>query len=466
MLNQPFYDFEKGKLSILLTSHCNLSCKMCGIIRDANQGMLTRDEAFEIAKFGIGNRFRTIEISGGEPFLVKYIYDLLNYLCMSCDDNTTVFITTNGTLLKRDHINRLAKLRNLHCQISFDGMASYHNKIRGWEHAFERADWAIREMDRRGISVSIASVIQNCNFESIFDLYRYFADVNYKWHAFPLYEPHSTNIDEVRISPDDADRLEYILNEIKNAAEKEKKPVGLSKDIIEYFVGRVKGRDASYIHPGLACTVPRRGIIVNHMGQIFPCFHYDWFKYNVDRSIQKRSISDIVFSKEYRDSIHHAVSGSGCNGCSTTCYGWDPDFSRKIAEPSLTDKILLEIQQSSNYVNNGITFEQQGDFDKALEEYRKSLQNSYNPISSLYHLASLLKRTGQENEALTYFEQMDKYQYNSLYSYYYAQRHFHRGEIYYERGEIHKANEDFMKCIELLPGHKKAKEYLTRITQG
>jgi tetratricopeptide (TPR) repeat protein len=321
-------------------------------------------------------------------------------------------------------------------------------------------------MDKRGIAVSIHSVVQNCNFESMFDLYRYFSDINYKYHSFPLYEPHSTNIDEVCISPDDTDRVEYILNEIKNAAEKEKKPAGPSDDLIKHFVGRIRGCDDTYIHPGLACTVPRRGVIVNHIGQVFPCFHYDWFKYNVDRSIQKRSISDIVFSKGYCDSIHHAVSGSGCNGCSTTCYGWDQDFSRKITEPNLADKILLKIQQSSNQVNNGITLEQQGDFGKALEEYRKSLQDPYNPIRSLYHLASLLKRTGSKDEALKYFEQMNNYEYNPLYSYYYAQRNFHRGEIYYERGEFDKAREDFMKCIELLPGHKKAKEYLTRIMQG
>ena len=463
MTSQPFYDFEKGKLSILLTSHCNLSCNMCGIIKEKEQGMLSRDEAFEIAKFGIENKFKFIEISGGEPFLVKYIYDLLTYLCMNCTDNTTVFITTNGALLKKEHINRLAELRNLHCQISFDGMTSYHNKIRGLEHAFEKADWTIREMDRMGIAVSIHSVVQNRNYESMFDLYRYFSNVNYKYHSFALYEPDSANIKELRISPDNAGRVEYILKEIKNAAEREKKPAGLSDYLIVYYVDRIGGRDDSYIHPGLACTVPRRGVIVNHRGQVVPCFHYDWFKYNAERSIRKRNISDIVSGKEYCDSIQHAVTVYGCHGCSTLCYAWDPDFERKIFEPNLTDKMLLDTQQSICQIDRGIIFEQRGDFKNALVEYRKSLQKGYEPIRPLYYLASLLKRTGSKDEALKCFEQMNNYEYNPLYSYYYAHRHFHRGEIYCEKGEFDKAREDFRKCLELLPGHKKAKEYLRKL---
>lgn len=470
---QPsFYDFHNGRLIINLLSHCNLSCNMCGVKRDVNQGALSKEVSFQIARFGIENRFRVIEISGGEPFLIKYIYDLLDYLCTNCEDNTVVFITTNGTLLNSDNIDRLAKLKHFHCQISIDGMESYHNKIRGESYAFERADWAIREMNRRGISISINSVVQNCNYESMIELYHYFANINYKWHTFPLYEPDSVNIDAVRISPADANKLEYILRYIKSSAEKDEKPAGLSDDLIAYFVDRVKGRDTFYIHPGLACTVPRRSVIVNHRGDVFPCFHYDWFKYNVERNIRRRNISEIIFSEEYCNSIRYAVSGYGCRGCSTLCYSFDQDFSRKIMNPNLTDKIVMEIQQSieihdeSNNLSIGKVFEKRGDFEIAVTEYKKSLQRFYEPVRSLYHLASLLKRTGNEDEALKYFEQMDNYEYNPCYSYYFAQRHFHRGEIYYKMGEIYKAYEDFKKCLEFLPEHKKAKKYLERQQVG
>lgn len=470
---QPsFYDFHNGRLIINLLSHCNLSCNMCGVKRDVNQGALSKEVSFQIARFGIENRFRVIEISGGEPFMVKYIYDLLDYLCRDCEDNTMVFITTNGTLFNSGDIDRLAKLRNFHCQISIDGMEPYHNRIRGSNHAFKRADWTIREMDRRGISISINSVIQNCNYESMLDLYRFFADVNYKWHSFPLYEPDSVNVDEVRISPYDANRLENILRQIKDAAEKEKKPARLSEALIEYFIGRIKGRDASYIHPGLCCTVPYRSVIVNHRGDVSPCFHYDWFKYDVERNIRKRSISEIVFSKEFLESIYHAVSGNGCSGCSTLCYDFDSDFSRKVMNPTFADKILMEIQQSikmrdpSSNLSAGNVFERCGDIERAITEYKRSFERAYDPIRSLYHLASILKRTGHQDEALKYFEQMDNYEYNPCYSYYFAQRYFHRGEIYYESGEIYKACEDFKRCLEFLPEHKKAKKYLERQQVG
>lgn len=107
----------------------------------------------------------------------------------------------------------------------------------------------------------------------------------------------------------------------------------------------------------------------------------------------------------------------------------------------------------------GIMFEQGKNYEEALEHYRKAEKS----LRSIYHIASLLKRTGRHTEALSFFEEMDGFRCDGSNSYYYAQRHFHRGEIYYERGEFDKAREDFRKCLELLPEHKKAKEYITKI---
>ena len=61
---------------------------------------------------------------------------------------------------------------------------------------------------------------------------------------------------------------------------------------------------------------------------------------------------------------------------------------------------------------------------------------------------------------------MNNHKYNPFHSHYYAQRYFHHGEIYYGKGDIDKAREEFKKYLELLPEHKKAKEYINKITQG
>jgi tetratricopeptide (TPR) repeat protein len=107
----------------------------------------------------------------------------------------------------------------------------------------------------------------------------------------------------------------------------------------------------------------------------------------------------------------------------------------------------------------GIMFEQSNNYKDAIEHYRKAEKS----LRSIYHIASLLKRTGRHTEALIFFKEIDKFKCNGSNSYYFAQHHFHRGEIFYERGEFDKAREDFMKCVELLPNHKKAKEYIMKL---
>ena len=351
------YDFANGKLTITLLSRCNLECNMCGIIREDKQGELTRDHAFQVADFGLARGFKLIELTGGEPLLLPYAHDLLEHLCRKAGPRTTILVTTNGTTFGPSNLKRLSTLvsyRSLQFQVSVDGLAREHNLIRAWDKAFDKTAWTIEKIHQLGIRLSINTVIQRANFQTLLQIYERFKGFNYEYHAFSLYGPGSPNIETVRIPPEDAAALRQRLNEVREAALRDGKEVVLTPAVVETYVRRVEGREAEMVHPGLGCTVPLRGVTVNHRGDVIPCSDYPWPSlFDARQNIGQASIESIVESQRYRDSIRKAVVEGSCAGCSTMCYNWDPDFRRKVMEPNLADELLRTIQSRGQSRNLG-----------------------------------------------------------------------------------------------------------------
>ncbi|MFQ5561487.1 MAG: radical SAM protein, partial [Nitrospinota bacterium] len=116
-------------------------------------------------------------------------------------------------------------------------------------------------------------------------------------------------------------------------------------------------------------------------------------------------------------------------------------------------------------LERGLVFERGCDFDKAFIEYGKALKSNEDPVRTLYHLGSLLKRTGKSDAALETFNKMNRFDgsANSQNLFYLAQRHFHRGELFYEKKEREMAKKDFQECLTLMPEHKKAREKLNAL---
>ncbi|MFQ5560730.1 MAG: cobalamin-dependent protein, partial [Nitrospinota bacterium] len=109
----------------------------------------------------------------------------------------------------------------------------------------------------------------------------------------------------------------------------------------------------------------------------------------------------------------------------------------------------------------GMSFEQNKEYALALKEYEKSLKMRHKPGKSLYYMASLLKRTNRYDAALHFFNMMEAYT-TELGASFMAKRHFHKGEIYKIQGQKKAAKEEFVKCLKLMPEHRKAKEFVQR----
>ena len=75
-----------------------------------------------------------LNLSGGEPFLRKDLFEILDYTTKFDD----IVITTNCTLINEKIAQKLAQYPNVRLSISIDGMEEIHDKFRGRKGTFQK----------------------------------------------------------------------------------------------------------------------------------------------------------------------------------------------------------------------------------------------------------------------------------------------------------------------------------------
>ena len=130
-------------ISLTITNHCNLRCKMCGqwsdhgYIRSNLESLkheLTLAEWKRVIDELADQDIRSLLLRGGEAFMFPGIIELLEYI-----HNRGMFISidTNGTLLKQ-FAPDILRIGNMHLTISVDGPEAVHDEVRGLQGTFQR----------------------------------------------------------------------------------------------------------------------------------------------------------------------------------------------------------------------------------------------------------------------------------------------------------------------------------------
>jgi len=152
------------------TRTCNLRCVHCYTDSDnkkydneldTGEGMKLIDE---LSDFGIPS----LLFSGGEPFMKKDFFQLLEY---AAKKNVRPVISTNGTLIDKDAAKRVRDAGVVYVGISLDGLEYINDKFRGVEGAFARTMKGFENCRSVNQRVGLRLTLTRKNYEDLHGIF-------------------------------------------------------------------------------------------------------------------------------------------------------------------------------------------------------------------------------------------------------------------------------------------------------
>ncbi|MCK5660834.1 MAG: radical SAM protein, partial [Methanosarcinales archaeon] len=140
-----------------ITRRCNLACKHCYLGEGQAQDMTPADFQSLVEQFEKMQGLKLM-ISGGEPLLHPEIKTILE---IAASRRLRVVLLSNATLIDEKMAQMLSGYIH-EVQVSIDGTEQSHDRIRG-TGSFNKAMEGIRNLQKAGIGVSIATMIHKYN---------------------------------------------------------------------------------------------------------------------------------------------------------------------------------------------------------------------------------------------------------------------------------------------------------------
>ena len=155
---------ESRVVQIHPTRRCNLRCLHCySSSSPEERGMLDAALLFSAVEDIATEGFNWISLSGGEPLLYPPLPDLLSH---AKAHSLKTALVTNGMLLNRSHLDRIASHTDL-LVISIDGKPDSHNAIRGSKNAFNIMASRLADIDRCGIPFGFIFTLTQHNLDEL-----------------------------------------------------------------------------------------------------------------------------------------------------------------------------------------------------------------------------------------------------------------------------------------------------------
>jgi MoaA/NifB/PqqE/SkfB family radical SAM enzyme len=161
------------KLWVYTNYDCNLSCSYCVAesTPKASRNAIGLDNACRIVDEAVDLGFSELFFTGGEPFILDEIYDMLAYA--SARLKTTVL--TNAMLFNDRRMARLCEIANpnLQLQVSLDGgRAEHHDAYRG-PGTWNKTVQGIRALQENGFKVRLSSTETPANSDHLEELHEF-----------------------------------------------------------------------------------------------------------------------------------------------------------------------------------------------------------------------------------------------------------------------------------------------------
>jgi len=156
-------------LDVYLTNACNLHCKFCFNLDREDAPRIPLDHIRGILKAAYDRGHRYVSITGGEPFLYKQVFDVIQY---AHDLGYWINILSHGGLLNSERVEKLKRFWRLRIRISLDGPdRATHDALRG-QGTFDTTMEKIDLLVQQGVNVGIGATVSEQNIDRVKDIFQ------------------------------------------------------------------------------------------------------------------------------------------------------------------------------------------------------------------------------------------------------------------------------------------------------
>lgn len=182
----------------LATNACNARCLHCS----SNSARCSPDELTLQEVIGVIDQLSDagvfdLAISGGEPLLRKDVFDVIHHARRR---GMTVGLGSNGGFLSPSQANRLAESGINRFQVSLDGFAESHDRLRCWPGLFNRVLTTIKTSRDAGIRTHICCTINRLNAHQIELFTEFVSGLDVRRINFSRYIPTGRGTNDLDLS--------------------------------------------------------------------------------------------------------------------------------------------------------------------------------------------------------------------------------------------------------------------------
>lgn len=183
--------------TLAVTYRCNARCSMCNIWKETSHNEIAPSDFGKLPK-----TLRTINITGGEPFIRNDLVDIVRVISSNSPRARIVF-STNGFLTEKI-VKAMTEIREFHPNIgvgvSIDGMEETHDEIRGVPGIFQKAMSTIGQLKENGISdLRLGMTIVPTNISEVPQVFQLSKDISVEFttttaHNSEIYFKKTDNV--------------------------------------------------------------------------------------------------------------------------------------------------------------------------------------------------------------------------------------------------------------------------------
>lgn len=297
-----------------ITNRCNKRCNHC-YQNDYSCEEFTIEELLKIGEQykellheynkvkGINEKGH-INITGGEPFIRKDIFQLLDFFLIN-RDLFTFGILTNGSYLTEEVVFKLKKYNPRIIQVSLDGEKKVHDLIRG-NGSYNEAISAIKLLSKYKIRAIVSFTASNKNYASFKKVVRASRRAGaYKvWSDRMVPMGKGLNGDSGTLTKEEVVKYVNILSKEKNSfINRHSKTIVSTERSLQFL----SGGDTAY-----TCNAGNGLIVVLENGDVLPCRRLPI----VAGNLKGRSMKEIYFNSSImKDLREDKDRANGCGKC-------------------------------------------------------------------------------------------------------------------------------------------------------